>query len=675
MNNVYRLVWNATQGLWQAAPETARGRGKTKSSRALRPAVVGAALMLAAAAHAGAPLPTGGTVVAGSGGIEQSGNVMTIDQGTARMAIDWNSFSIGQGNTVIFRQPSTSAVALNRVLGADPSLIQGALSANGQVFLLNPNGVLFSPTAQVNTGGLVASTLGMTLEDFMDGRNRLAGASTNAVVNQGLLRAANGGSVALVAAKVSNAGAIEADGGNVVLGAGSDVLIDLGGPVKLRLNKGALDALVENGGAIRADGGTVLLSAASASELTGTVINQGGTIRARTLASGKKGEILLLGDMQDDHIQVGGSLDASAPDGGDGGFIETSAAHVTHAAGLSVNAGAAQGKGGQWLVDPYDYTINAAAAQNIVSALNTGTDVTITTQASAPQYGAGAGSAGSGDITVASAIAKSAGGDATLTLRADRNVLVNADIGATSGKLGINLSAGNARGTYGGVRVGGNLKSNGGDILIGGAYGTPNQGIGFASNLNDSEAAVVVEQHKSILSNGGNIVINGRGTVAPTKGGMSGVIGGIYIKSGATIFSGTGDLYMTGESTASVLTYGIGFEANSGTRTSIGSATNGGNMLINAVNSSAGTADQRDQGAMGMVNYGGVEKLSFYGPSVASWLVFINGVPQLSGYTRAPQLNCAAGYLNCGYLLVPARTTATCTPATKRSIWRPRPPT
>jgi len=655
MNNVYRLVWNATLGLWQAAPETARGRGKNKSSRALRPALASAALAWTLAAQAGAPLPTGGSVVAGTGTIEQSGNVMTIDQGTAKMAIDWSSFSIGQGNTVIFRQPSTSAVALNRVLGSDPSLIQGALSANGQVFLLNPNGVLFSPTAQVNTAGLLASTLDMSNDDFLAGRNRLSGASGNAVVNQGLLRAANGGPVALVAAKVSNAGTIEADGGSVVLGAGADVLLDLGGPVKLQLKKGALDALVENGGAIRADGGTVLLTAASASELSGTVINQAGTIRARTLATSRKGEILLLGDMQDDHIQVGGSLDASAPLGGDGGFIETSAAHVTHAAGLRVDAGAAQGKGGQWLVDPYDYTINATAAQNIAAALNTGTDVTITTQASAPQYGAGASNAGSGDITVASAINKSAGRDATLTLQADRNVIVGADIGATSGKLGITLSAGHAGGAYGGVRVNGNLASNGGDILIGGAHGTPNQGIGYATNLNGTEAAVVVEQNKSILSTGGNIVVNGRATATPTKGGMSGVIGGVYIKSGAKILSGTGDLYITGESTASTLIYGVGFEANSGTKTIVGSATNGGNMLINAVNSSAGTADERDKGAMGMVNYGSVGQLSFYGPSVASWLVFINGAPQVSGYTRTPQLNCAAGYFNCGYLVVPGK--------------------
>jgi filamentous hemagglutinin family protein len=651
MNNTYRLVWNATLGLWQAAPETAKGQGKSKSSRALRPLLASAAFALASSAFGAPVLPTGGNVVAGNGTITQSGNTTTIDQGSSKLAIDWQSFSIGQGGTVVFRQPSTDAVALNRVLGSDPSLIQGALRANGQVFLLNPNGVLFSPTAQVDTGGLLATTLDMKTADFLDGRYLLEGASANAVVNQGALRVAAGGTVALVAARVTNAGGIDAPEGNVLLGGASEVLLDLGGPVKLQLQKASVDTLVENGGAIRADGGTVLLTARAASELAGSAINQGGTIRAQTLATGKQGQILLLGDMAHGELTVGGTLDASAPASGNGGFIETSAAHVTTQDGLHVTAGAARGKGGEWLVDPYDYVINATAANNIVSSLNTGTSVTITTQSSVPQYGALATMGG--DITVGSAINKSAGGDATLTLRADRNVIVNADVGASAGKLGVTLSAGNGGGTYGGVRVNANLKSNGGDILIGGARGTSNQGIAYATNLNDSEAAVVIEQNRSILSGGGNITINGRSTVGSNNGNYSGETGGVYVKSGATILSGTGDLFITGESSGGIKTFGIAFEANAGTKTVVGSATNGGNMLMNAVNTSAGTAAERDEGAMGLVNNGSTDRLSFYGPSVASWLVFINGVPQLSGYTRAPQLKCVDGYLNCGYLVVP----------------------
>ncbi len=94
----------------------------------------------------GAPLealPVGGTTVAGHGQITQSGSTLTVDQTSSRLAIDWQSFNIAAGQSVLFKQPSSQAIALNRVLGQDPSVILGNLSANGQVFVLNPNGVLF----------------------------------------------------------------------------------------------------------------------------------------------------------------------------------------------------------------------------------------------------------------------------------------------------------------------------------------------------------------------------------------------------------------------------------------------------------------------------------------------------------------------------------------------------
>lgn len=134
-------------------------------------------------------------------------------------------------------------------------MIQGALNANGQVFLLNPNGVLFTQGAQVNVGSLVASTLTMSSADFMAGNYRLAGSSANAVVNQGNIAAmgdgSRGGTIALVAARVINDGKLAATGGAVLAAAASDVTLDLGGPVKLQVNKGALDALVQNGGRSR----------------------------------------------------------------------------------------------------------------------------------------------------------------------------------------------------------------------------------------------------------------------------------------------------------------------------------------------------------------------------------------------------------------------------------------
>ncbi|MDD2845939.1 MAG: filamentous hemagglutinin N-terminal domain-containing protein, partial [Rhodoferax sp.] len=239
MNRCFRVVWNAATAAWQAVAETAPSGGKTKSSSRLQrrsAALIGAAaLAVAVPASWAQSLPTGGSIVAGSGSIATSGTTMTITQNTGKLAADWQSFNIGQGNTVNFVQPSASAVALNRVLGADVSVIQGAINANGQVFLLNPNGVLFTPTAQVNVGGIVATTLNMSTADFMAGNYNFSGASSNAVVNQGNITAVGdgsaGGSIALIAAKVSNDGTLSATGGSVQLAAASDVTLDLGGPV------------------------------------------------------------------------------------------------------------------------------------------------------------------------------------------------------------------------------------------------------------------------------------------------------------------------------------------------------------------------------------------------------------------------------------------------------------
>ena len=102
----------------------------------------------------------------------------------------------------------------------------------------------------------------------------------------------------------------------------------------------AIDALIEQGGAIKADGGRVYLTAKAAGDLASTVINHTGITEAHTLSTGEKGEIVLLGDMQNDRIQVAGTLDASAPKGGDGGFIETSAAHVAIDSAVKVTTAA-----------------------------------------------------------------------------------------------------------------------------------------------------------------------------------------------------------------------------------------------------------------------------------------------------------------------------------------------
>ena len=154
--------------------------------------IIGSSLALAQTAMAQA-LPTGGSVSAGAATIAQAPLNVTVTQTSQAAAINWDSFSIAQGNSVTFVQPDSSSVTLNRVIGTDPSAILGNLNANGQVFVVNPNGVLFGQTAQVNVGGLIASTLGISDADFMTGSYAFSGSSDASVINQGTLSAAGGG--------------------------------------------------------------------------------------------------------------------------------------------------------------------------------------------------------------------------------------------------------------------------------------------------------------------------------------------------------------------------------------------------------------------------------------------------------------------------------------------------
>lgn len=384
------------------------------------PAIFYTTVMTAALVTANAAdLPTGGQIVAGSGSISQNGTAMTVTQDTAKLVTNWQSFSVGQGHSVNFVQPSANSVALNRVLGSDVSVIQGSITANGKVFLINPNGVTFTPSAQVNTGGIVAATQGMKTEDFLAGNYKFEGTSDKAVINQGNIQVAKGGTVALVAARIINEGTITAESGNVLLGAGNKVTLDLGGPVKLEVEEGALNTLIEQGGAIRANGGYVYLTAKAAGTLATSVINHTGITEAQTLATGEKGEIVLKGDMSKGTMNIAGKLDSSAPSGGDGGFVETSAAHVNVANGTQVTTKSAQGKDGLWLIDPNDYTV-AASGGNITGATLSsnlaGGNIQIATT--------GAG----GNLYINDPVSWAAH---TLTLQANHNIIVNQNLTAT----------------------------------------------------------------------------------------------------------------------------------------------------------------------------------------------------------------------------------------------------
>lgn len=429
MNRIYRLVWSQAKNTWVVVAETARGRGK-KAGRKLT-----AVALLFSPAWAQAE-PTGGEVVSGVGSISQAGSTTTIQQSSTQLSLTWKGFDIAPQETVNFRQPSASAIAVNRIYDTNGTQILGRLDANGQVYLINPNGILFGRGAQVNVGGLVASTLDINDASLGSRTRSFSGNGTGSIINQGSLHAADGGYVALLGNTVSNQGAIIAKLGTVALGAGSAATLTFDGNslVNMQVDQSTLDNLAENKQLIQADGGRVLMTAGAKDALLANVVNNSGIIEARTVEN-RDGVITLLGGMQAGTVNVGGRLDAGAPDGGNGGFIETSAAQVKVAEDASVSTLAAQGDNGSWLIDPTDFIIAATdgdmSGAAVGAALASG-NVTI-------QSTAGATDA-NGDINVNDNVSWTAN---TLTLNAQRNIAINSEMNG-SGTAGLALEYGQA---------------------------------------------------------------------------------------------------------------------------------------------------------------------------------------------------------------------------------------
>ncbi|MCA8066519.1 GLUG motif-containing protein [Burkholderia sp. AU38729] len=356
MNKTYALVWNGAQRCWTAVGETARRRGKASGGK--RAAVTAVSLLGFAALPAFA-LPTGEAITSGKADILRTddGRTMNINQQTDKLVTNWQDFSVGGGERVNFHQPTAQSIALNRVIGGNGSQIDGQISANGRVFLVNPNGVLFGSGAQVNVGGLVASTQNLSDADFLAGNYRFSGSSTQAVTNDGTITAADGGSVALLGARVANNGTIQAKLGSVALGAGNafTVNFDGSGLLNLQVDGGAVDAQASNGGLLKADGGAVLMTARAADNLLGAVINNTGTIEARGLST-RGGKITLDGGT----VNVGGKLDASTADAGAAaGSITTRGERVNVANDTQVDTRAGD-TAGTWAIEAANAGVNGA---------------------------------------------------------------------------------------------------------------------------------------------------------------------------------------------------------------------------------------------------------------------------------------------------------------------------
>ncbi|CAM3901905.1 filamentous hemagglutinin N-terminal domain-containing protein [Vreelandella rituensis] len=337
MNKIYQSIWKQNIGTFVAGSEFAKSGSRKNSNGSnrvsenrvlfiLKPLI--ASIFLAVAGNAWA-LPVGGEVSVGSVNISGDTTVMDITQTTQNAAINWQAFDITSGEAVNFVQPNSSSISLNRVLGSDPSAIMGTLTANGSVFLINPNGVLFGKDASVNVGGLVASTLAISDSDFAAGNFNFVGTGDGSIVNQGTINA-DGGYVALLGANVSNQGTLQANLGTVALAAGDAITLDVAGDglLNVAVNQGALDALVQNGGMIQADGGKVLMTAQSAGDLLQSSVNNTGVLRAQSIEN-RNGTIMLMGDIRSGTVKVGGSLDVSSADAGEtGGSVTATAHHV-----------------------------------------------------------------------------------------------------------------------------------------------------------------------------------------------------------------------------------------------------------------------------------------------------------------------------------------------------------
>lgn len=402
-------------------------------------------------------LPEGGQVAAGQAAITTAGSTMTIAQQTAQAIINWQNFGIGSGEAVHINQPNSQAMLLNRVIGSNPSEIFGQLTANGQVILVNPNGVFFRPGSSVDVGGLTASTLNIANEDFLKGQLRFAGDSQNPVINAGTITAQNG-YVNLLAKEVVNEGIIAAQTGSVNLAAGSGMSLDYNGDGKMTVavTDGAYQSAVANKKLIQADGGLVVMTASGKDALMDSAVNNSGMIQANTLGEAT-GQISLTGD----NIATTGTISAdggsnghggtikiianhkTAVDGqlsaqggqlaGDGGFIETSGDIVRIGDHSSIQANAPQGKAGQWLIDPVDITISNDGGDDlngtninpdsVTNALEGGTSVTLNTDRAGND---------DGTITVDGEISvQNSNRSATLTLKANKAININRDISFT----------------------------------------------------------------------------------------------------------------------------------------------------------------------------------------------------------------------------------------------------
>ncbi len=479
-------------------------------------------------------LPINGVIKQGAITINSNGTTMNINQATQKGIIEWGTFNIGKSATVNFNQPNSASSTLNRVISSNPSEIYGNLNANGQVFLINPNGVFFSKTSKVDVGSLIVSTMNISDENYLNSNYifQREGA-LGKIINEGELSAKEKGYIALMAPEVINDGVIQAKLGNIAIGSGEQIILSFtdNDLVNIEVSETNIAALIENKNLIITEEGKVFISAKSRDEVLGSMVKNSGIIEADSLIS-KNGEIYL---ESTNTIEISGILkthDGKVFVGNkttentlikstavlEGEFIETSAQNLTVEEGVTI-----QGK--TWLLDPTDITIVSTgidglsgsniSGSTIDTTLNNGTSIILEA---------------TNNISINDNISKTSGADSTLTFKAGNNISLSSgkSITSTSNKLNLVLWA-NSDANGGGVTLnsGSSILTNGGDIWMGGGSGSTTwNGLSVGDSYAKGTLAAatsgidmlgVSNSPISLNSNGGDIRVWGRG---PNSGGF-----------------------------------------------------------------------------------------------------------------------------------------------------------
>ena len=520
-------------------------------------AAITAAMMAMSVGGIAYAMPQGEVIRSGKGEITRQDKDMTVNQDSKRLAIDWSGFDIANDERVTFRQPDKDSVALNRVVGDAASVIDGTLSGNGHVYVINPNGVLFGKNASVDVGSLVASTARISDSDMTNFANAdgitmaIPEDSSAKVINAGTIRA-EGGLVVLHAAEVENSGTITNPEGTTALAAARNLSLsaDTAGKINFTVDGALAKAKALNSGVLKADGGYLVMTARSAGDVMSTVVNNTGTMEAKTLRQNEKGEIFLDGG-DNGIVELNGTLDASGMEAGqsagsikaigaethvedgatlhaigavDGGLIETSGDYLEIGDNVDIDAAGKTGKAGEWLLDPTEVIISDTETERVNGGSNPYTSGTtylktstiadilknnnVTIQATDSTYH-------NADITLASAlnVDETTAGRNTLTLEAEENININADIHAKA-PLNVVLNADKNHDDKGGVNINANIRTGGGSLTTGANGATFFGGTNSGENnrvIETSGGNVNIQNEARLQLNGGTLSINTAG--------------------------------------------------------------------------------------------------------------------------------------------------------------------